>query len=194
MVQIFLGNYADRGPSSKSVIDLPIGRNRSHDMLYLKGNHEALLLGFLEDPETFEAWERVGGAETLGPYGLSPLLKEFPRRPSELAAFFDLALPRSHRQFFAQLKTSFVCGDFFFAHAGVRPGIPLENQTEMDLLWIRRDFLLHQWEFGKIVVHGHSPVAKPQILTNRINIDTGAYLTGCLTCLKLDGGDGMSFI
>jgi len=87
-VQIFLGDYVDRRPSSKSVIDLLMGRSRTNDMLYLKSNHEALLLGFLEDPETFEAWERVGGGETLGSYGLSPLLKEFPRRPSELAALF----------------------------------------------------------------------------------------------------------
>jgi serine/threonine protein phosphatase 1 len=192
-LQILLGDYVDRGPSSRKVIDLLISRSRAHETHCLKGNHEALLLRFLEEPETFTAWEKVGGVETLDSYGLSPLLKESPRNPSELASYFDLALPKSHRQFLAQLKPSFVCGDFFFAHAGVRPGIPLENQSERDLLWIRREFLTHQREFGKIVVHGHTPVVKPEIRTNRINIDTGAFATGCLTCLKLDSNK-MSFI
>jgi serine/threonine protein phosphatase 1 len=188
-LQVLLGDYVDRGPSSRKVIDLLISRSRAHEMHCLKGNHEAILLKFLEDPDTFTAWEKIGGAETLDSYGLSPLLKEFPRSPSELASYFDLALPNSHRQFLAQLKTSFVCGDFFFAHAGVRPGIPLENQQERDLLWIRHEFLNYQREFGKIIVHGHTPVAKPEIRTNRINIDTGAYATGCLTCIKLDNGE-----
>jgi serine/threonine protein phosphatase 1 len=192
-LQILLGDYIDRGPSSRKVIDLLISRSRTHEMHCLKGNHEALLLSFLEDPDTFAAWEKVGGVETLDSYGLSPLLKEFPRSASELASYFDLALPKSHRQFLAQLKTSFVCGDFFFAHAGVRPRIPLEDQRETDLLWIRREFLTHQGEFGKIIVHGHTPVAKPDVRPNRINIDTGAYATGCLTCLKLDSGQ-ISFV
>ena len=191
--QILLGDYVDRGPSSKKVIDLLISRGRTHEMHCLKGNHEALLLKFLEDPDTFAAWEKVGGVDTLNSYGLWPLLKEFPRNSSELASYFDLALPKSHRQFLAQLKTSFVCGDFFFAHAGVRPGIPLEDQREQDLLWIRREFLTHQREFGKIIVHGHTPVLKPEIRTNRINIDTGAYASGYLTCLRLDGCE-ISFI
>jgi len=188
-----LGDYVDRGPSSKKVIDHLVSRGRTHEMRYLKGNHEALLLRFLRDPNTFEDWERVGGAQTLESYGLSPLLKEFPRQPSELASYFDLALPASHRQFLAKLETSFVCGDFFFVHAGVRPGIPLEKQSELDLLWIRQEFLTYQRDFGKFIVHGHTPVAQPDIRTNRINIDTGAFATGLLTCLKLDGHQ-MSFI
>ncbi len=150
-------------------------------------------MNFLHDPDTLAAWEKIGGIETLDSYGLSPLLKEVPRHPMELASFFDLALPKSHRQFLQQLKTSFVCGDFFFAHAGVRPGIPLEDQRETDLLWIRREFLTHQGDFGKIVVHGHTPVPTPEVRKNRINIDTGAYATGCLTCLKLESSE-ISFI
>jgi serine/threonine protein phosphatase 1 len=193
VLQVLLGDYVDRGPSSRKVIDLLISRGRAHEMHCLKGNHEVLLLRFLENPETFTTWKRVGGVETLESYGLSPLLKEFSPNPSELASYFDLALPNSHRQFLAQLKTSFEFGDFFFTHAGVRPGIALENQRERDLLWIRREFLTHQREFGKIIVHGHTPVAKPEVLNNRINIDTGAFATGCLTCLKL-GTSGMSFI
>jgi serine/threonine protein phosphatase 1 len=189
VLQVLLGDCVDRGPSSRKVIDLIISRSRTHETHCLKGNHEALLLNFLHDPDTLPAWEKVGGIETLDSYGLAPLLKELPRHPAELAVYFDLALPKSHRQFLAQLKTSFVCGDFFFAHAGVRPGIPLVDQREMDLLWIRREFLTHEREFGKIIVHGHTPVAKPEVRSNRINIDTGAFATGCLTCLKLDGGE-----
>jgi serine/threonine protein phosphatase 1 len=95
-------------------------------------------------------------------------------------------LPKSHREFLSDLKSSFTCGDFFFVHAGVRPGIPLAKQREEDLLWIRQDFLMSEDDFSKIVVHGHTPVLKPEIRPNRINIDTGAYATGRLTCLKLE--------
>jgi serine/threonine protein phosphatase 1 len=193
VLQVLLGDYVDRGPSSRKVIDLLISRSRTHETHCLKGNHEALLLEFLHDPDTLSAWEKVGGIETLASYGLAPLLKEHPRSPAELASYFDLALPKSHRQFLAQLKTSFVCGDFFFAHAGVRPGIPLADQRETDLLWIRREFLTHEREFGKIIVHGHTPVAKAEVRSNRINIDTGAFATDCLTCLKLDN-DKIAFI
>jgi serine/threonine protein phosphatase 1 len=95
-------------------------------------------------------------------------------------------LPDSHRQFLGRLESSFTCGDFFFAHAGVRPGIPLEKQSDEDLLWIRQDFLFCEDDFGKVVVHGHTPVLQPDIRPNRINIDTGAYATGQLTCLILE--------
>jgi serine/threonine protein phosphatase 1 len=193
VLQVLLGDYVDRGPSSRKVIDLLISRSRIHETHCLKGNHEALLLNFLHDPDTLPAWEKVGGIETLDSYGLAPLLKEYPRQPAELASYFDLALPKSHRQFLMQLRPSFVCGDFFFVHAGVRPGIPLADQRETDLLWIRREFLTHKREFGKIIVHGHTPVAKPEVRSNRINIDTGAFATDCLTCLKLDD-DEIGFI
>jgi serine/threonine protein phosphatase 1 len=189
VLQVLLGDYVDRGPSSRKVIDLLISRGRTHEIHCLKGNHEVFLFNFLHDPDTLPAWEKVGGIETLDSYGLAPLLKEVPRHPAELASYFDLALPKSHRQFLSQLKSSFVCGDFFFVHAGVRPGIPLGDQREIDLLCIRREFLTHDREFEKIIVHGHTPVVKPEVRTNRINIDTGAFATGRLTCLKLDGGE-----
>ena len=91
------------------------------------------------------------------------------------------SLPTTHFRFLSQLRTSFSCGDFFFVHAGVRPGVPLSSQHEDDLLWIRDDFLLHEESFGKVIVHGHTPVREPDIKHNRINIDTGAYATGRLT-------------
>ena len=112
---------------------------------------------------------------------------------AQLAATFDQALPATHRRFLGNLRSSFTCGDFFFVHAGVRPGIPLARQREEDLLWIRQDFLLCEDEFSKIVVHGHTPVPEPDIRHNRINIDTGAYATGRLTCLRLED-DRIEFI
>jgi serine/threonine protein phosphatase 1 len=92
-----------------------------------------------------------------------------------------------------KLALSFTCGDFFFAHAGVRPGIALDQQSPDDLLWIRDDFLSHEESFGKVVVHGHTPSHEPVIRPNRINIDTGAYATGRLTCLVLEG-DRVNFL
>jgi serine/threonine protein phosphatase 1 len=96
-------------------------------------------------------------------------------------------MPDHHRRFFSKLRLSFVCGDFFFVHAGVKPGVPLRRQREEDLLWIRDEFLQCNDNFGKFVVHGHTPVAKPDIRPNRINIDTGAYATGILTLLTIQG-------
>jgi serine/threonine protein phosphatase 1 len=93
----------------------------------------------------------------------------------------------NHRRFFSHLRSSFSCGDFFFAHAGVKPGVPLRQQREEDLLWIRDEFLQSEEDFGKFVVHGHTPVSKPEIRPNRINIDTGAYATGILTLLTIQG-------
>ena len=126
---------------------------------------------------------------TLASYGITPTINLDKREQLELAAAFSRALPRSHRRLLSNLKASFACGDYFFAHAGIRPGIALAAQHEQDLLWIREDFLLHEEDFGKIVIHGHSPVMEPDIRPNRINIDTGAYATGRLTCLVLEGED-----
>ena len=97
------------------------------------------------------------------------------------------ALPEKHRHFLKASERTFTCGDFHFVHAGVRPGIPLGQQSEEDLLWIREDFLIHEEQFEKIIVHGHTPVMDPDIRPNRINIDTGAFATGHLTCLVLEG-------
>jgi serine/threonine protein phosphatase 1 len=98
-------------------------------------------------------------------------------------------LPETHRAFLQALELSFTCGDFLFVHAGVRPLIPIEQQAEDDLLWIREEFLLWEREFEKIVVHGHTPVHEPDIRANRINIDTGAFATGRLTCMVFEGAD-----
>jgi serine/threonine protein phosphatase 1 len=190
-LQILLGDYVDRGRFSKEVIDRLIERTHSREMICLKGNHEGCLLDFLRDPSCLSHWRQLGGFETLLSYGLNPLLdvRMTNARSSvreELAEEFAAAIPGSHREFLNGLKSSFSYGDFFFAHAGVRPGVPLSLQSEEDLLWIRDDFLLCEEDFGKVVVHGHTPVLEPDIRSNRINIDTGAYATGNLTCLVIE--------
>jgi serine/threonine protein phosphatase 1 len=187
-LQIFLGDYIDRGPSSREVIERLITRSRTHRMVCLKGNHESYVSDFLQDPSTLPDWRALGGLQTLMSYGLKPSINPDAAQQVELAQALDTVLPKQHRQFLRGLPRSFSCGDFFFVHAGVRPGVPLAEQREEDLLWIRDDFLVCEDDFGKIVVHGHTPVSEPDIRPNRINIDTGAYATGRLTCLIIETG------
>lgn len=192
-IEVFLGDYIDRGPNSRGVIDQLLGRRRGRETIFLKGNHETFIPAFLEEPTILHQWRHLGGLETLLSYGVRPSLRMEPAEQSELAVAFAQALPKSHRLFLNSLPIAFTCGDYYFVHAGVRPGVPLAEQRHEDLLWIRNDFLLCEEDFGKVIVHGHSPVKEPDIRPNRINIDTGAYATGRLTCLVLEG-DGMRFL
>jgi serine/threonine protein phosphatase 1 len=185
-IEVYLGDYIDRGPASREVLDRLVARKRTFRGVFLKGNHETYLSNFPTNPPILEDWQRLGGLETLTSYGIKPSINANAAEQVRLAAALDRALPESHREFLSELKSSFTCGDFFFVHAGVRPGIPLAKQREEDLLWIRRDFLISEDDFSKIVVHGHTPVLQPEIRPNRINIDTGAYATGRLTCLRLE--------
>ncbi len=186
-VQIFLGDYVDRGPASREVLDLLIARARSHETLMLKGNHETLFLDFPGRPEILANWRQFGGLQTLISYGLKPSINPTPAEQRELAREFTHAVPAEHRALLAGLPSSFSCGDYFFVHAGVRPGIPLKEQKDEDLLWIRQDFLLYEGKYEKFIVHGHTPVKEPEIRSNRINLDTAAYATGKLTCLVIEG-------
>jgi calcineurin-like phosphoesterase family protein len=184
--RVFLGDYIDRGPDSKGVVERLIGYSVAQSTVCLMGNHEAYLREFLNNPDILSAWRRYGGLDTLLSYGLAPTMKTEAQEYRKLASDLYRLLPSSHREFLSNLKSYFVCGDFFFVHAGVRPGIPLTEQSEDDLLWIRDDFLRCEDDFGKVVVHGHTPVLGPDVRPNRINIDTGAYATGRLTCLVLE--------
>jgi len=181
-IEVFIGDYVDRGPDSAAVINHLVERSTYRKTVFLRGNHEALMLAFLQNPSALAEWEPVGGIATLISYGLQGVLKADQEQQIELCASFNRVLPPSHRNFLQDLRPSYVCGDYFFVHAGVRPGLPLSQQEDQDMLWIRSDFLEHAGPFGKIVVHGHTPVMQPQILGNRINIDTGAFATGKLTC------------
>ena len=192
-IEVYLGDYIDRGPSSREVIDRLIARDRTIRGIFLKGNHESYLTEFTTNPRILDEWQQFGGLETLRSYGIVPSINNGADAQARLAAGLRRALPPSHTGFLNNLRLSFTCGDFFFVHAGVRPGIPLTKQREEDLLWIRQDFLLCEEEFSKIIVHGHTPMLDPDIRPNRINIDTGAYATGRLTCLKLEE-DRIDFI
>jgi serine/threonine protein phosphatase 1 len=187
-IQVFLGDYVDRGPDSRAVIDLLIDRSRSHEIVCLKGNHEVFLLEVLKDPARLQEWRHFGGLLTLVSYGITPpSMNPTAEEQHELIERLARALPAEHLRFLQQLPSSFTCGDFFFVHAGVKPGIALERQQDQDLLWIREEFLNSERRFGKYVVHGHTPVRTPDIRSNRINIDTGAYATGNLTLLTIQG-------
>ena len=190
---VTLGDYIDRGPASRGVIERLAENPFPTPYVALKGNHEAMLTEFLAKPERGMHWRAQGGAETLQSYGVAvrPLLVG--KANVEAAARLRAALPAKHVAFLRSLKTSFSHGRFFLCHAGVRPGVPLDEQSEDDLLWIRGEFLRTTEDFGKIIVHGHTPVAEPEVLPNRINIDTGAFMSGRLTCIELDD-DGYRFL
>jgi serine/threonine protein phosphatase 1 len=186
---VTLGDYIDRGPNSREVVDRLLTNPFSGKFIPLKGNHEVLLENFLMNPAGGADWWRLGGWETLKSYGIKAKPRMTPRGFTSVATQLREALSPQQREFFRSLKTFLTVGDYFLCHAGVRPGTPLELQDEEDLLWIRDEFLSSQIDFGKIVVHGHTPVREPHILANRINIDTGAFLTGRLTCVVLEEGE-----
>ena len=184
---VTLGDYIDRGPDSRGVLDRLLSNPFPGDYVALKGNHEALLQSFLENPAVGVQWRRLGGLETLHSFGVFVAAMMVGRNYDQAAEQMRAALSPEHTKFLASLKMSLTVGRYFLCHAGVRPGVLLERQSPDDLLWIRDDFLNSTMDFGKIVVHGHTPTVEPEVLPNRINIDTGAFATGRLTCIVLEG-------
>lgn len=185
---ITVGDYVDRGPRSRQVIERLQANPFGMPYIALRGNHESLFESFLIDPAVGEHWRRLGGLETLASFGIPVREMMMGRGYEEAAKQLEAAMTPDHRRFFGSLRNSFASGRYFFCHAGVRPGVPLDQQSEQDLLWIRDEFLNSPVDFGKIVVHGHTPSAEPEILRNRINLDTGAFATGRLTCIVLEEG------
>jgi serine/threonine protein phosphatase 1 len=190
---VFLGDYVDRGPDSAGVVTRLATRDFPLPFIALRGNHEAILLDFLADDGVLDNWRHYGGLETLVSYGVDVRDVLRGRNYKIAQEDFRRKLPRAHFEFFEQTKLSWSVGDYFFCHAGVRPNVRLAHQNKFDLLWIREKFSAFHGRFEKIIVHGHTPVAEPQVLTNRIGIDTGACATGVLTCLVLEG-EGLRFI
>lgn len=184
---IFLGDYVDRGLYSKAVIDRLLGLDLADwDIVFLRGNHDQAVLDFLNDPNSYRAWRGFGAAETLLSYGVTPSKFDNTDAFVEARNAFAAALPAAHHAFFEGLKYFHVCGDYVFVHAGLRPGIPLERQSTDDIMWIRDEFLMSEWDFGRVVVHGHTPTPQPVRSFNRIGVDTGAYATGRLTAAMLE--------
>jgi serine/threonine protein phosphatase 1 len=184
-VEVYLGDYIDRGHESKAVIDILCQRLVHRNAICLRGNHEAILEDFLEDPDVIHGWKRLGGLSTLASYGLS-VSPGAQLAPAELHRAFCSKLPRTHVLFLGCLRNIYHCGDYLFVHAGIRPGVPLDAQVPDDLIWIRDEFLQSTADHGWTVVHGHTPVTHPHICSNRINIDTGAVHSGRLTCMVLE--------
>jgi serine/threonine protein phosphatase 1 len=188
-VLVFVGDYVDRGPDSAGVIErLVSGLPEGFEVRCLMGNHEAILLKFLDDPESFDHWLMNGAEETLASYAV-----DAPRSGAPTSAraacrdSFASALPSSHRAFLNDLPLFASFGDYLFVHAGIRPGVPLQDQSHKDLMWIREEFLESDADFGAVVVHGHTPGLEPVVRSNRIGIDTGAFVYGRLTALRLFG-------
>lgn len=186
---VFLGDYVDRGPESRQVVETLIsGAPQGFELQFLKGNHEAILLDFLGDAVALNDWQANGGTATLRSYGVD--VDELERTGASSEAWrqaFDAALPETHRRFYQGLELMVAHGDYLFVHAGVRPDVPLDAQNPDDLLWIRGEFLESDAPFGKMVVHGHTPALEPVMRANRIGIDTAACFTDRLTALRLQG-------
>lgn len=187
-ILVFLGDYIDRGFQSREVIDILLSDLMSpFETYFLKGNHEAAMLQFLSEPGMGPRWVEHGGAETLVSYGVRP--------PRSRTAVDDWAiasqelkrqLPPEHLNFLRTLQLTARFGDYLFVHAGVRPGVELEQQSEYDMLWIRDEFINDTRPLGAVVVHGHTPASKPHRDSRRVGLDTGAYISGLLTAARFE--------
>lgn len=184
---IFLGDFIDRGPESAGVIErLRTYNPPSATPIFLTGNHEEVLSDLLQGKRgILTSWLKFGGSECARSYGLDPLMLG---RMDEEAAIEILSerVPRSHREFIENLADTFSFGDYLFVHAGIRPGVKLEDQALSDLRWIREPFLSADTRHGFVVVHGHTIVKKVEERHNRIGIDTGAYQSGILTAVVVE--------
>lgn len=193
---VFLGDYIDRGPDSAGVVDYLIHSDTLSgiDCTYLKGNHEATLLEFLDTPEVGASWSTYGGFETLLSYGVQDV-----RLSKEEAAWAKTAkalsekLPASHLAFYRSLSSFAIRGDYFFVHAGIDPDKAIDQQTDAEFLWIRDPFLNDARQLDYMIVHGHTPQSEPSKDNRRIGLDTGAYQTGVLTAAAISA-TGVEFI
>jgi serine/threonine protein phosphatase 1 len=187
---VLLGDLIDRGPESRAVIDHFLGGGPAFARFhYIQGKHEEMLLKLIDDPspDLVTHYLRFGGRETLESYGASQIVLDMPDRytPDTLAH----SVPEGHRAFFRAMHDAVQFGDYFFTHAGIRPGVALDVQQRSDLRWIRTSFLDSEADHGVVVVHGHTITDAVEVRPNRIGIDTGAYFTGVLTALGLEGAE-----
>ena len=185
---LFLGDIIDRGPASAQAIErLRTYRHPGLRTVFLMGNHEEVLIRLLAGERgILDSWLQFGGAECLESYGVNPLSLRSMQEGEALAAI-KRAIPESHRQFVAGFADTLRFGDYLFVHAGIRPSVDLSMQNQADLRWIRQPFLEDETDHGFVVVHGHTISEEAVERPNRIGIDTGAYRSGVLTALVLEG-------
>ena len=184
---IFVGDYIDRGADSRGVIDRLLAPPPGFQARHLRGNHDQAMLDFIRDPLAWRGWQNFGARETLLSYGVRPPLLDNAEAMTAARDELVVTLPASHVAFLEGLELCAEVGDYFVVHAGVRPAVALKDQSAQDMLWIRDEFLKSNTEFGKIIVHGHTPHPRVLRQRNRIGIDTGAYETGRLSALVLEG-------
>jgi serine/threonine protein phosphatase 1 len=183
---ILLGDLVDRGPDSAGVIARAREWQRQRNVRILAGNHEEMFLKSFEKTETLRHFLRFGGRETVLSYGID---REAYQTASveDVQAMMEQAVPAEDRAFIEGFEDMIAIGDYLFVHAGIAPDVPLEEQRRQDLRWIREPFLSHPEPFGAVIVHGHTICDKPEDRGNRIGVDTGAYISGRLTAVVLEG-------
>ncbi|WP_343207535.1 metallophosphoesterase family protein [Blastomonas sp. AAP53] len=188
---VFLGDLMDRGPDSAGVIDraIELSETLGQNAHFLMGNHEEVYLAAVSgDEKLVRFFCKIGGRETILSYDIEPA-EYNALTMEELTARLPTLLPQAHLDFVRRFEDRIVIGDYAFVHAGVRPGTSIENQKPKDLRWIREDFLIDDTPHDKLIVHGHTITDDVEECTNRIGIDTGAYMSGMLTALALEGRD-----
>ncbi|WP_184018553.1 metallophosphoesterase family protein [Sphingobium boeckii] len=187
---ILLGDLIDRGPESRGVVERAMAlKCGSSSIRFLKGNHEEVFLRALKgDSQVMRFLIRIGGKSTVMSYGVSE--EEYNALDYEdLTALLMARVPQSHVDFLESFDDMIEMGDYVFVHAGIRPDVELDAQTSSDMRWIRDEFLDCQDSFGKMIVHGHTITEDIEYRSNRIGIDTGAYASGKLTAIGLEGTD-----
>lgn len=189
-VLILLGDLVDRGPDSNKVVERALMLAPSYDKVHhLVGNHEECMLAALTgDVRALRYFSRIGGDATIRSYLNDDVLYDAASF-EELAELFPRCVPQEHVDFLSRGEDMVRYGDYVFVHAGIRPGVSLDNQSRSDLRWIREEFLSATTDFGALVVHGHTISDQVDIRSNRIGIDTGAYQFGALTALGLEGSN-----
>lgn len=186
---IFLGDLMDRGAESRGVIERAMEFSRTGRVIFLMGNHEEIFIHAWEgDRRAAELLHRVGGRETLMSYGV-PASDYDEADLGDIVMMLDERVPASHVAFLRSFLDSYACGDYLFVHAGIRPGVALDAQEPSDLRWIRREFLDDDRDHGPMIVHGHSITEDVDVKHNRIGIDTGAFASGKLTAIGIEGAE-----
>jgi serine/threonine protein phosphatase 1 len=191
---VMLGDYVDRGPRSAEVLGhLIAAAPTGFERICLAGNHESMMLQFLHHPTLDSAWLLLGGEETLRSYGVD--MNAF-RRASHATrrAMLTSSIPSEHVEFLTELPVLLSIPGFNFVHAGLRPGVPLEQQSELDLLWIREPFLSQSGSMAAVTVHGHTPFSAPVCVDRRVGIDTGAFASGVLTAARIGRNGTIVFL